>query len=231
MIRVFLFIIVLVFLQSCGNEREQRAAQLAEQKKDSLLTVRLQLMRKMAEREAAQIELNNLYQNRRYNPDSISDSLIIAYEIHCPWECGHRNLFTNRTGKEKVISRASFLELIQVLDTPKTYGGYTAACFHPKVGVISYDAKKRPQSYIGICLSCNNQTSNIDFDDGVTNKTTRYGYSKNGRHKIRNILNQWGFDHSKSYSSFDSKQEYGDFLKREGWSAEKIEEELKGPYK
>ena len=140
---------------------------------------------------------------------------IKIYGINCPNECGVKSLFTKRTDKVKTLTQNEYERLITIVNNPNSYGASTFACYHPSVGIISYNENEKPLSYIGICLTCNNHESNIKLNVGADEKNGyKYGYSPQGRKLLRTFLNDIGFDHSETFSEFDYKDDLKEHLER-----------------
>lgn len=172
-------------------------------------------------------EYNKLKKTIYAVEDVLNHSQVKAYGINCPGECGVRSLFTKRNEKVHTLNKEKFNRLIEILNNPNSYGAVTSACYHPSVGIITYDENETPLSYIGICLTCNNHESNIELDIGANeNNGYKYGYSPEGRKLLRIFLNEIEFDESGTVSSFDYKEDRIKYLESKGMTEIEIQEEI-----
>lgn len=172
-------------------------------------------------------EYNKLKQSVYSVEDVISHYQVKAYGVNCPGECGVRSLFTKRNEKVYTLNKEEFKRLIKILNNPNSYGAVTSACYHPSVGIITYNENETPLSYIGICLTCNNHESNIELNIGANEDNGyKYGYSPEGRKLLRTFLNEIEFDESGTISSFDYKEDRIKYLESKGMTEIEIKEEI-----
>lgn len=158
--------------------------------------------KKKRERRATGIKEFEKLSKRKFSADSVFVyDIAKIYEIDCGGECFASSLFRERGEKEKTLSRKEFKQLMEVIDKKSTYTFNGAACFHPKVGVVTYNEEQYPLVYYGICLECNNYTTNLIFefspyfDKSLGKKRKLYGFSKSGRKQIRNVLREINFEY------------------------------------
>lgn len=98
------------------------------------------------------------------NPfDTINFDAVVAYDFAgseetYPGIFDSAGNFVPVVFKQKELSEIQAAKIVNTLASPKTYGGFTAACFHPHLALVFYKAAV-PQLTVNVCLSCNYLTS------------------------------------------------------------------------
>ena len=90
----------------------------------------------------------------------------------------------------------------KLIGKKESYGGSTAQCFEPHLGVVYYYNKK-PIAYINICLSCNKLSSSLAIKSQLQGKNgegdkvyyTLDGMSNTFRQSIIALLVKFNFSH------------------------------------
>ncbi|MBL4657188.1 MAG: hypothetical protein JKX73_04250 [Flavobacteriales bacterium] len=94
------------------------------------------------------------------------------------------------------LSKKEIIQLDKILGDTASYGGTTAACFVPRLGIIYY-YKGKVVGHINICLECNYLESNPEMpltsyyktDVGSTTIPAK-GFSKTARKKLDTLCKQ-----------------------------------------
>ncbi len=100
----------------------------------------------------------------------------------------------------------------KLIGKKESYGGTTASCFEPHLGVVYYYNKK-PIAYINICLSCNRLSSSLIIKNqlqGVISKGDKVYYALDGmsnvfRQSINALLVKFDFSHQLDGNSMFDK--------------------------
>jgi hypothetical protein len=138
---------------------------------------------------------------------------IKIFSLSCPGEC-HYEVFYNRVSEGVEISKAEFDELMNILSSPASYGNSVAACFGPSFGLVLYDDENIPTEYLSICLDCNRYRTFPGTVEVKLKNEILFGFSKDTRRKLRNLIIKWGIDYY-GYSEFwDDEKEYENYLKK-----------------
>ncbi len=141
--------------------------------------------------------------------DTLEYNKVIAYDFEGNYE-PHPSVIKNSRWRRyaPVILRQKSLNQEQVnfltnfLTNNKTYGGSTAACFDPHLGIVFYQ-NNDIQCVVNICLDCNYLESSIDipaFHYHKINPNTEHeysaiGFSEEGKQNIIELSKQLGFEY------------------------------------
>lgn len=101
-----------------------------------------------------------------------------------------------------MLSRQQIDSLIETVTDTVSYGGFSAACFDPHMGIVFYKEGK-VASKIDVCFSCNFLASSEilhatsyhllrDFKEDYMINSPRYGFTPLGRKKLRTLCSQLG---------------------------------------
>ena len=174
-------------------------------------------------------------ERKTFSSDSVFDfETAKVYEIHCPGECSNRSLFTKRTGRMKDISKEIFKQIMSTLSDSTSYAMGSAACYHPRMAIITYDEKENPMFYYGICLGCNNYNTNmnLDFTEIYDEELDKYypksGFSAIGRQQIRSIFRKIDFEYpGGGYSAmFDEMEDVIEEMQHQGLDSTQIKQRI-----
>jgi hypothetical protein len=143
-----------------------------------------------------------------YNPyKTIEYDSVVAYDFR--GEGG--GSITNGKGRlDKTAKNGTMLSeqqidsLIETITDTTTYGGFSAACFDPHMGIVFYKNGKA-MSTIDICFECNYLVSSEilhatsyhlmrDFREDYMVNSPRYGFTPLGRKKLRTLCSQLGLE-------------------------------------
>lgn len=90
----------------------------------------------------------------------------------------------------------------KIIGDTATYGGMTAACFDPHMGIVYYKQGKIV-GYISVCISCNYLLASMPMpvsevkkkyiDKEKTILTSLYGFSQSAREKLNNFCKELKF--------------------------------------
>ncbi|MGL4631563.1 MAG: hypothetical protein ACRCVT_10195 [Leadbetterella sp.] len=97
---------------------------------------------------------------------------------------------------QQSLSQKQADRILSTLTKKTTYGGGTAACFHPGFGLVFYKNNKKV-CQISICLDCNYLQSEIDIPAESANNGNSIGFSKVGKLEIINLCKELKFRYSK----------------------------------
>lgn len=107
------------------------------------------------------------------------------------------------TVKKKVILDQETAKILsKKLESKESFGGGTAACFNPHLGIVYY-LKNNPVAHISVCLDCNRLSSSKNIpaqNQGKIGKgkDTYYlsdGMSKSFRKYLNGLLKKYNFSH------------------------------------
>ncbi|MCC6372715.1 MAG: hypothetical protein IT236_17050 [Bacteroidia bacterium] len=144
--------------------------------------------------------------DRYTNPfDTLKYDKAIAYDFKGEGEneivSGNNRLIESRKIlKQSELSGIQVKRLNAILGDKKSYGGITAACFEPHLGIVFYK-KGKIVGHISICLACNYHQSKPFIAAQHTHKTdlckTCYaiGYSKKARILLSEFVKELKFSH------------------------------------
>lgn len=165
----------------------------------------------------------------RIKPDRRSESAfknldydkIIAYNFEGSEEL-YPSVIDKRGEFVPVITAQHFLNqkqadtLLYSLSQNTSYGGSTAACFMPHLGLVFYKDKKKV-AVINICLDCNYLISDVNIpamnshkkNKGTKDEHSLFGFSTSGKQQIVNLCKELNFYYSrlKREDSKDKKVE------------------------
>jgi len=150
------------------------------------------------------------------NVNKISDTLfdtleydkIIAYDFHGSYE-PHYSVIKNKKKmkfapvvlSQKYLNQEQANFVTEFLVDDDNYGGSTAACFDPHLGIVFFKDSKI-QCVVNICLGCNYlETTSVLKEAKNQNKSEDYGgngFSKSGRQKIIELSAQLGFEYGEA---------------------------------
>lgn len=96
--------------------------------------------------------------------------------------------------KQAALNKTQVDNIIKTLTSNSTYGGESAACFNPHLGIVFFNESK-PVFVVDICLGCNYLTSTVTIPATESHKRTLgngekfpiYGFSKSGKQKIKDF--------------------------------------------
>ncbi len=88
------------------------------------------------------------------------------------------------------------------LESKSSYGGGTASCFDPHLGVVYY-LKNKPVAHISVCLDCNRLQSSIEINAQKQGKNGKGkdayylldGMSKSFRNYLNGLVLKYKFSH------------------------------------
>lgn len=197
-----LYIIILI-LYSCGTTKNEVVERKEEITKGN--------------KYLSQLELFNFLKNTKgikekfpYSVpfDTLKFDKVIAYDFDGREE--NMNVINYKTGRfTSVILRQKELNvkqinyLIDFLTNNKTYGGNTAACFEPHLGIVFYKEDKKVFE-VDICLDCNYLISTVEIPatkqmkqhkDGTSYELK--GFSEMGKQNIIHLSKQLNLDYGK----------------------------------
>lgn len=105
--------------------------------------------------------------------------------------------------KQQALTEEQILELTDILTNNSTYGGGTAACFMPHMGIVFYDGDQKV-SAIDICLGCNYLISDETIPATSYHKIKSgdetfpaIGFSDNGKENIQKFCKKFNFYYGK----------------------------------
>jgi hypothetical protein len=103
---------------------------------------------------------------------------------------------------EKALTKPQQANLHQLLRDSSTFGGPTAACFDPHLGIVYYK-KEKIVGHISVCISCNylrasvtipaSRTKKIYFSDDPDNYLYAEGFSQKAREKLNSFCQELKF--------------------------------------
>ena len=227
--KYFAVTLILVGIIGCNNEQSKSNEPISQ---TITTSKKIDEIRK---RTRSGIEEYQRLKGGRYPMDSIFNfERVKVYEISCRGECPPRVLFTERTGREKVISKEEFKRLMGILNNRSSYGSNSAACYYPAIAVITYDKDENPLNYIGICLDCNHYDTNIPdmrFEAKHPDGRPKYmgGYTRAARKAIRNFLYDIDFPYPPDggyHWMFDDLEEIRQEMRDLGIDSVEIEERV-----
>ena len=104
--------------------------------------------------------------------------------------------------KQKKLNKLEAKQLTSKLTDSSSYGGETASCFDPHVGIVYY-LKGSIAGYVTICLYCNRLYSSIDIPEQKQGKVgsgeeayyTADGLSPSFRIYLNGLLKKYKFSH------------------------------------
>lgn len=105
---------------------------------------------------------------------------------------------------QRCLSQEQADKLLYTLSQNSTYGGATAACFLPHLGLVFYKNNQRV-GVINVCLDCNYLISDISIPAMLSHKANQgtpqeyclYGFSESGKQGIINLCKELGFYYSR----------------------------------
>lgn len=113
----------------------------------------------------------------------------------------------NAKGKKELTKQQIDSLILTVTDT-LSYGGGSASCFDPHLGIVFYEGKKIA-AHISICFECNSSSASlylpaayhhsmVNIGDDYYVKVPLYGFSTQGRKYLAILCNQLGLDNCPS---------------------------------
>lgn len=149
------------------------------------------------------------YQDECPKIDSVADlplgaSAVVLYELGPPGHGLAESVFRNRTGVKCALNADQARQLARLLNASSTFGGTSAACHDPALGVIWYGGDSCPVAYLSICLNCNNVYSSPHLKSNQTDGPY-YGLSVQGRRKLIDLLTSWDRPYLQYSFLFDDK--------------------------
>jgi len=103
---------------------------------------------------------------------------------------------------QKELTNAQMLRFHKILGDTSTYGGPTAACFDPHMGIVYYK-KEKIVGYISICIDCNYLRASMPIpaseikkkfiDEEKTIMIGIYGFSRSARKKLNDFCKELKF--------------------------------------
>jgi len=108
--------------------------------------------------------------------------------------------FPEKIDQTKVLTQSEKDKIINLLLSPKTYGGYTAQCFDPHFALIFLDEGEEV-AIIKVCISCNYLKSTFRIPamheqklySGTDYEIDAIGFSKGARKDFQEFLKEIGF--------------------------------------
>lgn len=112
-----------------------------------------------------------------------------------------------RMKKSVQLTKSQITKLHKLIGDPKTYGGGTAACFDPRMGIVYY-LNEQIVGHISVCLECNYLESSHKIPATETKKqkldeTDFYylrGFSKKARLQFKSFCRELKFSSCDTYS-------------------------------
>ncbi len=99
--------------------------------------------------------------------------------------------------KEQELSEEQINNLLAVLNDQNTYGGDVTRCFHPRLGVIFYDAQGKAKAQVSICFECNQHQASPSIlaqqEAKAASAMSLHGYSNEGRQKLIDFCKSLNF--------------------------------------
>jgi hypothetical protein len=104
--------------------------------------------------------------------------------------------------KQATLTTTEINKLSKSLDSKSSYGGGSAACFDPHLGIVYY-SKTKIVAYVSVCLDCNALDSSIDIAAQKQGKVGKGkdayyilgGMSKTFRQFLNTLLIKYKFSH------------------------------------
>lgn len=135
-------------------------------------------------------------------PLNIAFDKVIAYDYNGDEETfdsviNEQGNFIQIIEKQAALNKTQIDFIVNALTSNSTYGGDTAACFNPHLGIVFFNENK-PVFVVDVCLGCNYLTSSVTipateyhkrkFDNGEEYPV--YGFSKKGKTKIKQLAKE-----------------------------------------
>lgn len=104
--------------------------------------------------------------------------------------------------KKVVLDEETTKILSKKLESKESYGGGTASCFEPHLGIVYY-LKSKPIAHVSICLDCNRLSSSKNIPNQNQGKTGNDkdayylldGMSNQFRKYLNGLLKKYNFSH------------------------------------
>ena len=114
-----------------------------------------------------------------------------------------------RIYKQKALTEEEVMRFNKIIGDTATYGGPTASCFDPHLGVVYYN-KNKIVGYMSICLDCNYMRASLRipaeyFKEGIVRPDSNqfpyspHGFTRLGRKNINDFCKELGFPNCKEY--------------------------------
>ena len=94
--------------------------------------------------------------------------------------------------RERELTAEQVQSLLQLVNSPDSYGGTVMRCFIPRLGFVFYDNENKPVSHLSICMECNSHVALPEI--GATSPATGHGYSVNARRSLIEFCQSLGFE-------------------------------------
>jgi len=109
-----------------------------------------------------------------------------------------------KISKKMELSQEQVNSLTGFLGANETYGGGTASCFDPHMGLVFYEGEKVVM-HVSICMECNRLSASIPIpatqyhlrNADTTDAFALEGFSKAGQEKLSQLCGELGFSHCK----------------------------------
>lgn len=135
-----------------------------------------------------------------------SAATVVLYELGLPGHGLAESAFRNRTGVKCSLNAEQARQLARLLNASSTYGGTSAACHDPALGVVWYDADTCPVAYLSICLNCNNVFAKPALQS-IKSEAPYHGFSASGRRKLIDLLTSWDRPYLEYSFLFDDEKQ------------------------
>jgi hypothetical protein len=139
---------------------------------------------------------NTIERNINAKPpfNTLKYNKVIAYEYSNSFNSIiEEGNFSKGIASQKELTQNQINELTDYLGDSSTYGGATAACFMPHLGIVFYQ-NTTVVAHISICLDCNYLNSSIFIESCCLKLDSRgialKGFSKIGRRKLNTLCQQ-----------------------------------------
>jgi len=139
---------------------------------------------------------------------TLNSDKVVLYDFSGGKGEGIISIIDNKGNLAKTVKKKILLDLETVkvlnkkLESRESYGGATASCFDPHLGIVYY-SKNKPIAHLSICMDCNRLRSSRNIPAQNQGKTGKGedayylldGMSKSFRIYINELLKKYNFSH------------------------------------
>ncbi|MDA9774321.1 hypothetical protein N9B82_05130 [Saprospiraceae bacterium] len=195
---ILLVLLTIVIIHSCGNHQDNIRNYDSTTVASAIAKEKVKASPHWQGLKELQLFENKYLRHWEHEPKVFpysSGHTFRVFELHCPNEC-FKAEFNSRISLGTEIPKKDFLTLVDLLKNPNSYGNSTAACYHPRFGLVVYDNERIPLESMSICLECNSYDTYPGAIDVVLADNTKQGFSKKTRTSLKQMFSSWGFDYN-----------------------------------